>query len=275
MMDQEEERLRAALNAAAPEVDATGVIESVARRGTSLRKRRRLVRGGTVVLVVAVLVATGFGVLRLVQDLHAVPGISASSFQPAPGTGAPTAPVASNTTSSLSSTSTVDSATTAAVTTTPAAVPTTAPVPTTAAVSKQATSIVYRNTRYGFTFSLPPGWKGYSIVTEQWEGFANDPTGASTSTTSAPVHGPELLIRNPAWTSKDPHQDIPIMVFTLAQWHLVQQARLVVSAAPMAPSKLGSNATYVFALPARYDYAFPTGYKEVDNILKGEPLHGF
>ena len=29
---------------------------------------------------------------------------------------------------------------------------------------------VYRNTRYGFSFSLPESWQGYSIITDKWEG---------------------------------------------------------------------------------------------------------
>jgi len=46
VMDREEERLRAALNRAAPEVDEDGVMESVVRKGRSLRRRRRLAHGG-------------------------------------------------------------------------------------------------------------------------------------------------------------------------------------------------------------------------------------
>lgn len=38
------------------------------------------------------------------------------------------------------------------------------------------------------------------------------------------------------------------------------------------PSKLGSNSVYVFALPPRYNYAFQTGFEEVEEILKGNPL---
>ena len=65
------------------------------------------------------------------------------------------------------------------------------------------------------------------------------------------------------------------MVFTIAQWDLVQRMKLSVGAAPIGPSELGHNATYVFALPARYNYAFPTGYQEVERILAGKPLQAF
>ena len=65
------------------------------------------------------------------------------------------------------------------------------------------------------------------------------------------------------------------MVFTLAQWGLVQAEKLSVGAAPIPPTELGRNSTYVFALPARYNYAFPTGYEEVEQILQGHPLQAF
>lgn len=61
------------------------------------------------------------------------------------------------------------------------------------------------------------------------------------------------------------------MIFTLRQWN----ENLIVSAAPIGPSELGRNSRYVFALPPRYNYAFPDGYEEVEQILKDKPLHPF
>ena len=62
------------------------------------------------------------------------------------------------------------------------------------------------------------------------------------------------------------------MVFTIAQWNALLKDKFIVSAAPIGPGELGRNHTYVFALPARFDYAFPTGYEEVEEILRGKPL---
>lgn len=123
--------------------------------------------------------------------------------------------------------------------------------------------VVYENTRYGFRFYLPETWKGYLIAEEQWKGTNN---GELSET------GPQLLIRHPDWTQEAPRQDIPIMVFTLEQWNALQKGDFYVSAAPIGPSKLGSNSVYVFALPPRYNYAFQTGFEEVEEILKGNPL---
>ncbi|MEA4891200.1 MAG: hypothetical protein VB085_01370 [Peptococcaceae bacterium] len=123
--------------------------------------------------------------------------------------------------------------------------------------------VVYENTEYGFRFSLPETWEGYTVVEEQWEGISG---------TEVAESGPRLLIRHPDWTRDDPRQDIPLMIFTPGQWSALQNEEFSVGAAPIGPSKLGSNSQYVFALPARYNFAFPTGFEEVEEIINGHPL---
>jgi len=126
-------------------------------------------------------------------------------------------------------------------------------------------SIVYINTEYGFNFSLPKSWQDYSIVTDKWQG-TDIKSGKIMET------GAIYSIRHPQWTSVKPRQDIPIMVFTLAQWELISQEKLSLGAAPIGPSELGRNSSYVFALPARYNFAYQIGYEEVEKILVGKPL---
>jgi hypothetical protein len=111
-------------------------------------------------------------------------------------------------------------------------------------VAAAQTTIVYRNNVYGFCFVLPESWKGYTIVSEQWDG--------NLLSSGQTVYGPQFLIRNPKWSAANPYQDIPIMVFTPGEWQQVQAATLAVSAAPIGPSELGSNSKYVFALPPRW-----------------------
>jgi hypothetical protein len=147
------------------------------------------------------------------------------------------------------------------------------PVPTSTSVSTSTvtpgTAIEYQNTQYGFSFSLPGSWTGYSIISSNWEGYPLDVVDGQT------IKGPEILIRHPLWTTETPRQDIPIMIFTPAQWSLVQQEKLSLGAAPIGPSELGQNSNYVFALPARYNFAFPIGFEEVENILSDKPLSAF
>lgn len=136
------------------------------------------------------------------------------------------------------------------------------------AASGEADSVVYRNERYGFTFALPEDWAGYSTVTDQWQGLA----AAGDSGEKVAATGPQISIRDPRWTQAHKRQDIPIMIFTLEQWNDLQQDKFHIGAAPVGPSELGRNNKYVFALPARYNFAFDDGYEEVASILAGSPL---
>jgi len=129
----------------------------------------------------------------------------------------------------------------------------------------QNTEIHYENTDYGFVFSLPGSWEGYQIVTDEWDGTTAESDKVQES-------GPILIIRHPKWTSETPRQDIPIMIFTISQWDALQQGKFHIGAAPIGPKMLGQNKQYVFALPARYNYAFPEGYEEVEKILEEGPL---
>lgn len=130
-------------------------------------------------------------------------------------------------------------------------------------------SIVYKNSPYGFNFTLPESWKGYSIVSSQWDGLLTENQQKGDTVVES---GPIISIRDPQWTSQNPRQDIPIMVFTLDQWNSLQQGVFHIGAAPIGPSELGRNNSYVMALPARYNYAFLLGYKEVEAILASKPL---
>jgi hypothetical protein len=137
-------------------------------------------------------------------------------------------------------------------------------------VIQELQQITYTNTQYGFSFSLPLTWEGYKIIESNWEGYNPDQ-----QENAIVEQGPVISLRHPEWTSENPRQDIPIMIFTLAQWDLLQQDKFHIGAAPIGPSKLGSNAKYVFALPARYNFSFSTGYEEVEKILAGNPLKAF
>lgn len=130
------------------------------------------------------------------------------------------------------------------------------------------TSVMYRNSDFGFTFSLPDSWKGYSIVNNTWEGNPLAATGTKQT-------GPKLLIRNPKWTSVLPYEDIPVMVFSLSQWNSYVAGDFGVSAAPIYATELGRNNLYVFALPARWDFDYSEGYVEAQNIVKSNPLKTF
>ncbi|MGB4608622.1 MAG: stalk domain-containing protein [Sedimentibacter sp.] len=128
--------------------------------------------------------------------------------------------------------------------------------------------LVYHNKDYGIYFTLPKSWIGYSVIEGKWEGLSLTESKENQS-------GPIIYIRHPEWTEKTPRQDIPVMVFTQDQWKSLNNMEFSVGAAPIGPSKLGENTTYVFALPARYNYEFMTGFEEVEEILENNPLQAY
>ena len=175
---------------------------------------------------------------------------------------------ATTTATQTTAVTTVETTATTSVETTSVTSTTTASTETETTPTQVQQQIIYTNTQYGFNFSLPLSWEGYKIILSKWEGSPTDPQGDV-------IVGPTISIRHPRWTSANPRQDIPIMVLTLAQWDSVQQIKFHIGAAAILPSELGRNIRYVFALPARYNYVFPTGWEEVEKILEGNPLKAF
>lgn len=134
-------------------------------------------------------------------------------------------------------------------------------------ITNPSNLIVYKNTEYGFNFSLPLSWKGYSIIKTTWNGNA-------LKNTIAP-NGVKLIIRNPKWTELVHYEDIPILVFTIKDWNSYLAEDFAVSAAPILATEFGRNNVYVFALPPRWNFDYSLGYEEAENIVKNKPLTTF
>ena len=137
-----------------------------------------------------------------------------------------------------------------------------------AAPAPENISSAYRNEEFGFSFSLPSSWENYTIV----KGIREVREIASGK---AIANAPTIFIRHPKWSAQNPYQDIPIDIYTEDEWKGIIEERYLVSAAPIPPTELGHNSKYVFALPARYNYAFLTGWQEIEKILLGKPLTTF
>jgi len=132
-------------------------------------------------------------------------------------------------------------------------------------------NVEHRNNQYGFCLRLPQDWEGYSVLLDEWHGTGQTPEGGYAEV----ARGPLITIRHPKWAPPNSRQDIPIMVFTLAQWRSVSfpLREFWVSNTPVPPSELGHNRKYVFALDPRYNYALPEGWEEVDRIVRSRSLH--
>lgn len=128
----------------------------------------------------------------------------------------------------------------------------------------------YGNSEFGFNVKLPASWDGFSVINSNWEGLRNGDQGDMVV-----EQGPLIRIVHPDATEEKPRQDIPIMVMTIEQWDHMQAGEWHIGAAPIGPSELGRNSLYVFGLPARYNYAFPEGWEEVEQILQDHSLEPF
>jgi hypothetical protein len=119
----------------------------------------------------------------------------------------------------------------------------------------------YRNEKYGFGIEFTDSWKGFTVETSVWNGRSLD--------SDAAYNGTLLVLKNPNTTPAQTWQDIPIMVFTHDVWDLVAKEKIAVSAAPIGPSKVGENASYVFATPPRwYGFTDAVGFEEAVEIVK-------
>lgn len=127
--------------------------------------------------------------------------------------------------------------------------------------------IVYKNIDYGFNFSLPASWQGYSIIKNTWEGNA--------LTKSPSLSGPKIIIRNPKWTTAVPYEDLPILIFTIPQWNAYIAESFSISAAPLNAKELSRNNTYVFALPPRWDFDYSLDFEQAQDVIAGNPLKAF
>lgn len=149
--------------------------------------------------------------------------------------------------------------------------------PITSPNTSSTTQLTYNNTEYGFAFTLPLSWQGYSVITDIWKGNslvqATSPN--STSTLNESKSGPKLILRNPKWTASAPYEDLPILIFTTAQWNAYTAEQFSIGAAPIKATELARNTTYVFALPARWNFDYSLGYEEAQNIMDGSPLRAF
>jgi hypothetical protein len=119
--------------------------------------------------------------------------------------------------------------------------------------------LVYTNRDYGFSLGLPESWKGYTVIVAPFKSFDGGTT-----------FGQTVTLRNPNWTAAAPTMDIPIQIFTVAQWQKWVATNFdgYPTAAPIGPSERGSNAEYVFATAPRYNYSFLPGWQEVESIIK-------
>ena len=125
----------------------------------------------------------------------------------------------------------------------------------------------YHNGQYGLTFLLPASWQGYSVLIQQWDG---ETYSSAADKLIVVGHGPTITLRHPHWQASAPYQDIPILVFTRAQWDALHQGKLWPSLyAGGVMDELWHSRKYVFAMSSRYNTRDDVkGWKEAGEIVE-------
>ena len=109
--------------------------------------------------------------------------------------------------------------------------------------------LCYHNKQYNFTFYLPASWRGYLVSIQQVEDQKYSP---AEDKLVAVGYTPMITLRNPQWQASAPYQDIPILVFTRAQWDALHRGELWPSLfAGGAMDEIWHNQKYVFAMSSR------------------------
>ncbi len=125
----------------------------------------------------------------------------------------------------------------------------------------------YHQAQYGFTFLLPAGWRGYSVSIQQWHSETASPAADKLVPAS---RGQIIRLQHPQATAGVPYQDIPILVFTRAQWDALHQGKLWPSLyAGGFMDELWHNQQYVFAISSRYNADDSvSGWQEAAEIVE-------
>lgn len=117
---------------------------------------------------------------------------------------------------------------------------------------------VYKNGQYGFQFDFSSYWKkGYRMLSGSWKSDHGQT-------------GPLLTFRNANWTAGSPTTDIPLEIFTVAQWDQMQNLKFHVGGSQSYPLEVGRNAVYVFALDSRWSMYGKADFSSVRQMLKAE-----
>jgi hypothetical protein len=125
--------------------------------------------------------------------------------------------------------------------------------------------LCYHNAQYGFTFYLPAGWQGYTVLMDAWEGETNLP-GKNIAVMLA--CGPRIVFRNPKWKTDNLCQDIPIYIFTRQQWDDKNDGKYYAEGAGGVIYELWHNDKYVFCIHSRYNADDSmNGWKEAQDIV--------
>ena len=130
--------------------------------------------------------------------------------------------------------------------------------------SKQG-QVAYVNQQYGFELRLPVAWRGFKVETKTW-------SAGSLKKGKPSEFGPLIVLHCPSG-DEGLDKNIPIMVFTRQQWKRVDY--LKTSAAQYWTGAIDRNRSYVFAMPAHWQFTSDMSPEEIGEILHSWAFHAY
>lgn len=136
---------------------------------------------------------------------------------------------------------------------TPIVARTTTPVSNTnEATSTATTTLLYENTDFGFSLTLPKSWDGYKVATGTVQ------------------YGRTITITPPSSVDEDTREFVPVLIYPIDKWTEWEKNNFdgYPTAAPIGPTERARNQDYVFATAPRYNFGFGADPKVVEEIVE-------
>ena len=138
--------------------------------------------------------------------------------------------------------------------------------PTSLATPSHGMPVVFHDLPSGLAFRLPASWRGYTVLTRDWEGWTYV---AESDRSFVSERGRAIVLRHPRRTRTECWQDIPILVLTRVQWDSYHRGAFAIGAGGVQ-LEFSHNSNYVFTISTRFNADDSVwGWKEASDAIGG------
>lgn len=115
-----------------------------------------------------------------------------------------------------------------------------------------SSTLLYENTDFGFSLTLPDSWDGYKVATGTVQ------------------FGRTITITPPSSIDEATREFVPVLIYPMDKWKEWEKNNFedYPTAAPIGPTERARNQDYVFATAPRYNFSFGADTKEVEEIVE-------
>ncbi len=115
-----------------------------------------------------------------------------------------------------------------------------------------SSTLLYENTDFGFSLTLPKSWDGYKVATGTVQ------------------YGRTITITPPSSVDEMTREFVPVLIYPIDKWTEWEKNNFedYPTAAPIGPTERARNKDYVFATAPRYNFGFGADPKIVEEIVE-------